>query len=139
MNTQVLDQAQIHEIVQEWRTTLNHLIEEISGWVQEQPGWSVQPISQQEVAEEALGRYTAPVLTIDTPEGRLILEPMARMGFGSKGIVELYAWPTLYRVRLIQRPPGEGWDILTDSGIKLRQPWNRETFVTLAQDLLGAE
>src|SRR2546421_13052771 len=128
MDTQIFDQAQISEIVQEWQTTLNHLIEEVSGWVQGLPGWSTRPVSLKQISEESLGTYMAPVLTIDAPEGRLILEPIARIIFGGRGTVELYAWPTLYRVRLIRSSQGEDWIILTDSGIKLRQPWNQETF-----------
>jgi hypothetical protein len=139
MNTQTFDPETISQIVQEWQTTLAQLMKDVSEWIQDQPGWSIQPISQKQISEETLGTYTAPVLTIDTPQGRLILEPIARMVFGGRSTVEMYAWPTLYRVRLIRKAEEDDWIILTDSGIPLRQPWNRETFLTLAQDLLGAE
>jgi hypothetical protein len=36
-------------------------------------------------------------------------------------------------VKLIGR--GNAWEIYTDSNIPLRQPWNAQVFVQLAQDL----
>ena len=63
---------------------------------------------------------------------------MARIVLGGTGTVELYAWPALYRVRLLHSKTAGGWAVLTDSGITLKQPWNRETFIGLAEDLLGA-
>ena len=124
IKTKAFDESRISELVQEWLHALNRLMNEVSGWIQGLPGWSSKA-SAKEVSEEILGTYLAPVLTIDTPEGRIILEPMARLMFGGRGTVEMYAWPTLYRARLIRRVEVEDWAILTDSGIKLKQPWNR--------------
>jgi len=89
------------------------------------------------VAEEDFSPYSVPVLTIKTPDGRLILEPQAANA-GGKGRVKLYASSTLYRVRLLPIDSNGGWTILTDSGIPLWQDWDRETFVRLAKDLLRA-
>ena len=137
MKIQSLDQETSNQTVQEWLDTLGGLFADVSTWIGEQPGWSVQS-STKEIVEEALGSYSAPVLTINADNGRLILEPIARIVFGGTGSVELYAWPTLYRVRLLRKANIDGWLILTDSGITLKQPWNKETFIGLARDLLGA-
>ena len=85
-------------------------------------------------------------LTIDTPSGQLRVEPIARNYPGS-GIVELYAWPTLNRVRLLQGSESTPWRVLTDSGIFIKQgqqreafmEWNQRNFIALAKELLAAE
>lgn len=52
-------------------------------------------------------------------------------------MVELYAWPTLRRVHLL--PSKEAtWQVRVDSGFNLRQPWDRDQFIMLVQDLIGA-
>jgi|SRR5579871_3538095 len=140
MNIPAFDQPTSEKIVQEWLTALSELIANVSKWVKDQPGWSVEP-STKEITEEALGSYIAPVLTINATEGRLILEPMARIVIGGTGTVELYAWPALYRVRLLHRVR-EGidtWVVLTDSRVILKEPWNEETFLYLVQSLLGEQ
>lgn len=98
MKTKTFDPVQVNEIIQKWTRTLDQLLQDVSGWVQDLPGWLAHPVLQKEVSEEVLGTYMASVLTVDTPQGRVILEPMARMVFGGRGTVEIYAWPTLYRV-----------------------------------------
>jgi hypothetical protein len=59
--------------------------------------------------------------------------PVAQHVVGADGRIDIEAFPALNRVKLIGR--GEQWVIYTDSNIPLRQPWNAETFVQLAQDL----
>lgn len=137
MNTKDLEQLSPDQIVKDWLETLDGLVADISTWVEDQPGWSVT-LSDKEITEEALQPYVAPILTINAPDGRLILEPVARIVFGGTGTVELYAWPTLYRVRLLHQVNADGWVVLTDSGITLKQPWNKITFIELARELLGA-
>lgn len=119
----------------QWIAAVRDLADQISHWARES-GWSVRR-SEEEVAEEDFGAYLVPVLTMDTPEGRLILEPQAANA-GGKGRVKLYAASTLYRVRLLRGDTDGEWTILTDSGIPLWQPWSKETFVRLAHDLLAA-
>ncbi len=84
------------------------------------------------------GYYYPPTLVIQAPEGRLMPElpnPQPYTVLSPK----LYAWPAFYRVWL--RPSAENgdWEIWTDAAIPLRRPWNVETFVTLAKDLLRAD
>lgn len=88
--------------------------------------------------EEAFGTYPAPVLTIETGSGRLMLESIGRDLLRDRGRVDRYAWPTLFRVMLLNDDTESGWKIRTDSGIMLHQPWDKDTFVTLAQDLMAA-
>ena len=74
-------------------------------------------------------------LILETKDGeRVHLEPQ---GVDEKGrpVVELYAWPTLIRVRLRAKADDQ-WEIETDMGVPFRQPWNRETLINVVSDLL---
>jgi hypothetical protein len=125
-------------LLREWTDRLGALASQVVAWTKTQPGWKVER-TPKAITEKALGSYTVDLLTIeDEQERRLQLEPIARRVMGADGIVELYAWPTLNRVRLLPNPASGGWDVLTDSGIKLHQPWNLENFITLARDLMAA-
>ena len=66
------------------------------------------------------------------------MEPIARFPRGGEGVVKFYAFPTLYRVRLIGNADGSEWRVLTDSGIFLHEAWDKENFLRLSNDLLGA-
>ncbi len=122
----------------QWLQTIDHLQNQIADWVRQEPGWVFEEDSSQEINEPPLGEYTVTTWRIGTPSGEVRLEPIAR-NYPSRGIVELYAWPTAYRVRLIADADSGDWQILTDSGIYLHQPWDHEHFLTLINDLVGAE
>ncbi len=124
----------------EWLAALNRLVTDVTLWISELPGWNVTREPDKEISEERLGVYAAPVLRIlsNDPEAQLILEPMARMTRSGRGRVDLYAWPALYRVRLLNDGVALSWDVLTDSGITLHQNWNDANFQRLAKDLVGA-
>jgi len=125
-------------VLLEWKQACDTLLRQVADWVRQEAHWSAE-VYNREITEEGLGTYHVASLRIETPQGRLHLEPIARIVFGGTGTVELYAWPTLYRVRLLRDPEGSAWKVLTDSGIILRQPWNRDNFIMLAEDLLHAE
>lgn len=120
---------------EEWLHTVLDLKNQIKIWASQEEGWTFTRHEEREVDEVPLGTYTVEVWRLETPQGEVRLEPVAR-NFPGHGIVELYAWPTAYRVRLIQAQDDQ-WRVLTDSGIYLHQPWDREHFKTLVQDLMG--
>ena len=122
----------------DWLRTIQQLQDQIKTWVYMEAGWSTEWGESRKIEEETLDFYTVTDIHILTPSGKLILEPIARNSPG-RGIVELFAWPTLYRVRLLQDNDWGGWRVRTDSGIYLRQEWNRNNFITLANDLLTAD
>ena len=123
---------------QEWLDTVAGLQGQIKAWVYQEPGWAFTAQEERKIKEAALGEYSVPVWKLQTPGGEVRLEPIAH-NYPGRGIVELYAWPTLYRVRLIRDEEWGGWRVRTDSGIYLRQEWNRENFITLTNDLLTAD
>ena len=122
----------------EWLRTIKALQGQISEWVRQEPGWAFEEAEAKEIEEASLGLYRVSVWSILTPEGEVRLDPIAR-NYPSRGIVEMYAWPTAHRVRLIQSDNGTSWRVLTDSGIYLHQPWDREHLALLIRDLVGAE
>src|SRR6266511_3831152 len=88
----------------EWLRVVEGLGHQVRGWA-EKKGWTVTE-EPREVNEERLGVYRAPVLQIDTPHGQVILEPIARDVAGAEGRVDLYAWPTHFRVKLLRKADG---------------------------------
>ena len=137
MNVEKPKQHEEERLRDEWTRAVRDLERDVVDWAKAE-GWNVNA-SDRVISEESIGVYTVPDLTIETPEGqRLIVEVKGRGPASASGRVQLFAWPTLFRVLLL-RKPDEGWTIRTDSGIPLRKTWNRETFITLARDLLSAE
>ncbi len=122
---------------QEWLSRIEELAHQLKAWVEQEPGWAMTSDEDVEVEEELLGAYLVALWKIVTPAGEVRLEPIAR-NYPGRGIVELYAWPTLRRVRLL---PGKEstWQVRVDSGFSLRQPWDREHFILLVRDLIGAD
>ena len=121
-----------------WVASIEGLFQEISGWAQDNH-WQVSR-SETQVMEHRFGTYQVPVLLLDVPElpeSQIILEPQA-VNAGGKGRIKMYATNTLYRVRLMRGTGDSEWTILTDSGIPLHYPWGKDTFTTLAKDLLRA-
>ena len=126
--------------LEEWRQIVGRFEEEVMDWC-DHHGWTITPTETHVIdARPQFGQYMIPSLSIEThtSDNRLIVEPMAHALDGT-GMIRLYAWPTLYRVRLLYRGGPTGWEILTDSRIPLHEEWNEKTFIRLAQDLLKAD
>ena len=136
--TTTLEEPRSASVRDEWTRTLKALERELTEWA-EAEGWQVRA-SEKHLTEAATGAYSAPELVLDTPDsGRLRVEVKGRGPVEASGRVQISAWPTLFRVMLLHKPGRDGWVVRTDSGIPLHQPWNRETFLSLAHDLLNAE
>jgi hypothetical protein len=117
----------------EWLTRVNALADQVEKWSRAE-GWEVER-ENKTIREKLVGEYEVPVLRIAPTGGELHLNPVALHVIGGDGRVDLEAFPTLSRVKLV----GEngGWKIMTDSNVPLRRPWDSATFVELAKDLLG--
>jgi hypothetical protein len=77
-------------------------------------------------------------MQILTETGTAVLESIARNVRGSDGRVDLYAYPTLFRVRLLYYESNQTWIVRTDLGLDWPHPWSEETFVELVNGLIGA-
>src|SRR5690242_13704998 len=100
MNRLKLKPADAERVRDEWLHSLDELFQQVRAWA-EQQGWPVTQTGS-EIDEDELGTYTIPVLEIDAPEGRLVLQPIARDVLGAAGRVDLTVWPSLYRVMLLR-------------------------------------
>jgi len=118
---------------EEWVARVAALAEQIKVWCQSQ-GWLVEE-EQKTIHEDLLGQYFVPELRIAAPGGTLHLNPIALQVVAGNGRVDLEAFPTLSRVKLVGS--NGGWKVMTDSNVPLRDPWNQESFVRLAADLLS--
>lgn len=114
-----------------WAKTVRDLSRTIAGWV-EKEGWLVSA-QDAERAEDRVGSYRVPVLRIKTPDGILLVEPIARDVVDAEGRVDLYAWPSLRRMVLIRRDGR--WGLRTDSGVDWPRKWGRAAFLDLARQL----
>lgn len=133
-----MEQSEVAQVRDEWTRSIRGLERDLADWARAE-GWQVRT-SERIVNEESIGAYAAPDLVIETPAGeRLVVEVKGRGPAGASGRVQLSAWPTLFRVLLLHKAGQQDWVIRTDSGIPIRQPWNRDTFVSVAKDLLSAE
>lgn len=138
MNLETPEEPRPDAVRDEWIQAISVLEKNLTEWSQK-AGWQVRPF-ERVFTEESTGQYTAPDLVIDTPAGeRLTVEVKGRGPSESAGRVQLAAWPTLFRVILLHKSGEDNWVIRTDSGIPLRQPWNHDTFISLAKDLLSAD
>jgi hypothetical protein len=129
-----MSEVEAAEARAEWVRVVRSLVRQIRAWVEAEPEWSVVSEQEKEVSERPIGRYAVPTLTFRTPDARVVIDSVAR-NIGGKGAVELYVLPTLRRVKMLHDDAGGEWQILTDSGISLRQPWNRDTFVQIVEDM----
>lgn len=118
-----------------WVETVRAFCEEVAAWSEGQ-GWKVSR-KELDLTEDVLRTYTVPMLIIQTARGAVMLEPVARTVMGANGRIDLYAYPTLFRVMLLRSSKDGRWLIRTDSGIFLKQPWNKQTFVDLVAGLTG--
>ena len=118
-----------------WVTRVNTLINQVEQWATEED-WACAR-GEKKLSERLLGQYTVPVLRIRLTGGEVQVLPVALHVVGSDGRVDIEAFPSLNRVKLIDR--GKGWEVYTDSNIPLRQPWCRTTFAQVVRDLLEEE
>ena len=118
---------------QEWIARIRGLVTEIAAW-SEAEGWQVEQ-GQKTLREKFLGDYEVPTLLVRLPGGELSVNPIGLRVIGADGRIDLEAYPTLNRVKLAGA--AQGWQIITDSNVPIRSPWNRDTFVQLAHDLIS--
>jgi hypothetical protein len=121
---------------QQWVQAVRSFCDDVTAWSTSQD-WHVVR-EELSLTEESLGSYTVPTLTIQTRHGTVVVEPVGRLVMGATGRIDLFAYPTLFRVMLLRSPRDGGWRIRTDSGIFLRQAWGEGTFLDLVADLTGA-
>src|SRR5438094_155105 len=100
MSEQQLAPVDAESAREEWFRAVTALTEQVGEWAARW-NWPVERKTL-DVTEELLGTYGVPMLEIQTEWGPLFLEPVARYVMGAEGRVDLYAYPSLYRVMLLR-------------------------------------
>jgi hypothetical protein len=125
--------------VEDWQTKLDAWIAEAQGIIDqakvwaETRGWATRQ-DQRPITEEIIGTYEAHVLLIHTPQGRLLLEPVARYIVGGEGRFDFCVMPSYDSVLLVKT--SEGWAFYSTSHPDFNAPWSQESFEEIALELL---
>lgn len=132
--TQALNNpSQIEQRRGEWVARAEAVINQVEQWAAAE-GWATAR-SQRTITERELGQYTVPLLRVRLPLGEVHVIPIARNVIGADGRIDIEAFPTTDRVKLIGR--GRDWEIYSDNNDLVPAPWNAKTFARIAQDLLA--
>lgn len=111
----------------EWVAAIEGLFAEVEAWARKEE-WLVQR-TRKTVDEDRLGSYEVPVLTLQTPTGPVILDPIARYIIGAEGRVDLCAFPS-FESAIIVRTDGH-WRFASVPPSADR-PWSKEAFLEIA-------
>lgn len=112
----------------EWKDAISDLVKQVEAWLHDEAenrgGFAVSVSPLEPSADNQVLQVTLPTGT------RVILEP----AYFAEGVlptaVDLYAYPTLRRVRLIG-PTGAAWEVQSSQGVPLNYKWNRDDFIRL--------
>ena len=115
-----------------WTTEVQEIIDQAKAWA-ESRGWATIQ-DQKIITEEVIGSYEVSRLLIHAPQGRLLLEPVARFVVDAEGRFDFCALPSYDSVLLAT--PGGGWAFysLAKQGSELC--WSEESFDKVAHELL---
>ena len=133
-------QDRLTRLREQWVDQVTTLVREAEEWAmaaKDARHWTVERRTH-EIEEEVVGgAYSVPGFRVTAGDDELQLEPIARGVLHADGRVDLYAWPSMFRVMLLRK--SDQWVIRTESGLDWPQAWSHETFLTLADGLLRAE
>jgi len=88
----------------DWQNALIKLADQIEQWSKKQ-NWLCHR-EQKQIQEEQTGVYEVPTLTVETNQGRIRVDPYGLNIIGGCGRVDIYAWPNLTQVLLIDYDQG---------------------------------
>ena len=114
----------------EWLETVNGLVEQVRGWT-DGTGLDARVVDDPE--HPGVHR-----LELRADGKRLHLEPAMYAADRLPTAVDLYAFPSLIRVRLKGPDESGAWEIFTPQNLPLRRAWNQTSFLDLLSDLTAA-
>jgi hypothetical protein len=125
--------------VEDWQKKLDawiadgqEIINQAKAWA-ERRGWATRQ-GNRVITEEIIGTYEAPTLLIHAPQGRLLLEPVARYIVGGQGRFDFCVMPSYDSMALVRTE--EGWGFLAPTPNDVNIPWSEESFEKIALKLL---
>jgi hypothetical protein len=116
----------------EWKSEVQQIVDTASQWAKEK-GWDI--VSEEKViTEDVLGSYEVPRLLIHRPDGRLVLDPIARYVVGASGRFEFCVLPSYDSALLVK--DDDGWRFYSQDKRDQGQPWSREAFYAVCNELV---
>ena len=135
MTTELLTEQDAKTIVDKWVNDVSELARQIKTWLEEDPAKPEIHSQKQTCTEPPLPQYELVLAEAWYKGDERVGLIMPVRNYPGHGQITLIHWPTLRRVRVIQNLGSQPWTIYTDSGIPLRQEWNRSNFLQLVEDL----
>lgn len=119
--------------LEEWVDAVGQFVSEATSWAQKQ-GWGTRTDSKT-VTEESLGTYEVPVLLIQTLQGRVLLDPVARNIVGAEGRIDFCVFPS-YDSEMIIRESGN-WRVYDSRRTaNSARDWSEAVFLAATAELL---
>ena len=116
----------------EWKSEVKHIVATASQWAKEK-GWDVSA-EEKLITEDVLGSYEVPRLLIHRADGRLVLDPIARYVVGAAGRFEFCVLPSYDSILLVK--DDDGWRFYSQDKRAQGQPWSREAFYVVCDELV---
>ena len=123
------------ELVDAWLVEIQTIIDQAKIWSQGR-GWTTRQ-DQKVIVEENVGKYEAPILLIHTPQGRLLLEPVARDIVGAEGRFDFCVMPSYDSLALVKFEGG--WAFYSPVRQDLCLAWSEQAFEKVASELLSMQ
>jgi hypothetical protein len=86
------------------------------------------------ISETPLGKYLVPVLLIHTPQGRLMLDPIARFVGGAQGRIDFCVYPSFDGIMLIKTD--KGWQLESLEREDWNRPWSETALEQVGRQML---
>jgi hypothetical protein len=114
----------------EWVAAVEQLISDAETWAMGQ-NWFVHR-GPKTITESRIGTYEVPVLLIQAPAGRFVIDPIARYVIGALGKIEFCVFPSYDYVMILRTDAG--WQFETNPKTVSR-PWTKQTFFEVISEL----
>ena len=117
----------------EWLEAAEQIVAEAESWAAKRGWWVEREMKDVSDDQDRIGTYQVPMLRIQTPNLRLIFEPIARYVVGARGRVDLAVFPSYHSLAIVRRD--DGWRIVDDANRSTA--WSEKAFVKAAAQLAG--
>ena len=117
----------------EWIGEIDRLFTAIERWAATW-GWATFH-DQKSIREANLGTYSAPVLLIHAPQGRVLFSPFASEVFAADGVIDLIRYPSFDAEMHLVRTGGD-WHLEPLGGNESSVPWTEGAFAEAIRRLL---
>lgn len=116
----------------EWIDAVERLIADADAWATKRGWWVQRENKAVSDDEERIGTYHVPMLRIQTPTARFIVEPIARYVVAAEGRVDLAVFPSYHSVAIVRR--SGNWQMISDGAGRAKR-WSEDAFVKTVDSL----